>query len=245
MNPAKDLFHIYLLMGQSNMAGRGDLPVNPPAANPRIVMLTRDHQWSIAADPLHFDKPKAAVGPGLTYAKTLLDDVPNSRVRIGLVPCAFGGSKLERWHKGADLFANAVARARIAQEVGTLRAVLWHQGESDSITEPEATSYATRLAQMIHDFRDAVGVNDLPFIAGKLCSAIEDLPGYRFARVVNQAIEKLPRELPLCACVDSRGLGHKGDGIHFTTEAQIEFGKRYAAAMRSLQLRAAPPTNRG
>ena len=74
--------HLYLLVGQSNMAGRGTLDEESKKTDPRILMLTRELQWQPAADPLHFDKPIAGVGPGLAFAKTIAEKNNNGIVGI-------------------------------------------------------------------------------------------------------------------------------------------------------------------
>ena len=65
--------HLFLLAGQSNMAGRGEVEAQDRATHPRIWMLDRHGQWVPAADPLHFDKPVAGVGPGLAFARVLVE----------------------------------------------------------------------------------------------------------------------------------------------------------------------------
>lgn len=235
MIPTKENLHLYLLMGQSNMAGsQGGLPSKKPTPEPRILALNQSNEWAVATDPLHFDAPNRGAGPGMSFAKAMLLAEKDSAVVIGLIPCAEGGTKLELWEKSGRLFTNAVARARTAMEKGTLKGVLWHQGESDSDSETNAKTYGVRLGQMIREFRQALGVPDLPFVAGKLCEAFEQHGTYPHAKIVNQALDNLPKQVPQTACADSKGLGHRGDAIHFTTEAQVEFGKRYAGAMLKL-----------
>src|SRR6185295_13531420 len=63
--PMKDRFHVYVLTGQSNMAGRGKLPAQIPAPNPRILVLNKANEWAVAVDPLHSDKASAGVGLGI------------------------------------------------------------------------------------------------------------------------------------------------------------------------------------
>lgn len=87
--PAKDM-ELYLLIGQSNMAGRGKVDEESKQIHPRVFMLNKDGQWVPATDPLHFDKPSAGVGPGLAFGKALAEAAPE--VRIGLIPCAVGGT---------------------------------------------------------------------------------------------------------------------------------------------------------
>ncbi|MBI3941466.1 MAG: sialate O-acetylesterase, partial [Chloroflexi bacterium] len=91
-------FHLYLLIGQSNMAGRGALAAEDQQTHPRVFSLDKAGNWVPAADPIHFDKPGAAVGPGLTFGKTMAGLYPTAR--IGLIPCAVGGSHIMVWKEG-------------------------------------------------------------------------------------------------------------------------------------------------
>jgi len=66
--PTKENFHLFLLVGQSNMAGRGKVTPADKKAHPRVLMLNKAGQWVPAADPLHFDKPRmVGVGLGKTF----------------------------------------------------------------------------------------------------------------------------------------------------------------------------------
>ena len=71
---------LYLLIGQSNMAGRGALDTQSTIANKDIFMLDKSGNWVIAKDPLHFDKPSAGVGPGLSFAQTMLSENKNIQI---------------------------------------------------------------------------------------------------------------------------------------------------------------------
>src|SRR5688500_14580950 len=95
----KDKFHLYLLAGQSNMAGRGVVEEQDRTPHPRVYSLNEKEEWAPAAEPLHFDKPKiAGVGPGFAFAKAIAD--ANADVTIGLIPCAIGGTPLSSWQPG-------------------------------------------------------------------------------------------------------------------------------------------------
>jgi hypothetical protein len=118
---------------------------------------------------------------------------------------------------------------------GTLKGILWHQGEQDSILESDANSYHSRLVKMIADIRDDLAAPDLPFVVGQigefLYSRKQQTP---FAKTVNEALLKIPQDVPNTACVLSTGLGHTGDEVHFDTKSQRELGRRYATEMHKL-----------
>jgi hypothetical protein len=102
---SKKKFHLYLLAGQSNMAGRGAVETEDTTPHPRIWTLTKDNKWAKAVEPLHFDKPTVVgVGPGFAFAKAMA--AADTNVVIGLIPCAVGGSPISVWaateltHKG-------------------------------------------------------------------------------------------------------------------------------------------------
>jgi len=235
--PAKGNFHLYLLIGQSNMAGRGKLSAEQAVSNERVLKFTKANAWAPADEPLHFDKSIAGAGIGMSFARVMAD-AAGKDVTIGLIPCAVGGTPLSRWVQGGDLYKQALARAKAAMKDGTLKGVLWHQGESDSGSEQTARSYAERLAKMVSDLRADLGAGDVPFVAGKLGEFLKregrgGKPSYW--PVVNEQIDALPKTLAESAVADSAGLKDKGDKVHFDTPALREFGKRYAAAMRKLQ----------
>lgn len=235
--PTKENLHLYLLIGQSNMAGRGVLDTEKKISKQRILKLSPNNEWTHGVEPLHHDKP-AVVGAGLgmSFARAMADADPS--VTIGLIPCAVGGTPLERWEKGRDLYEQALTRARIAMKKGTLKGILWHQGEGDSGHEGKSQSYADRLTQMVSDLREDLGTGEVPFVAGKLGEFLpledkEKKPSYW--PLVNEKIATIPVRIPSSAVVESTGLQHKGDHVHFNTESLREFGRRYAVAMKLLQ----------
>lgn len=233
--PAKADLHLYLLMGQSNMAGRGVVEAQDKVAHPRVLKFSKDKQWLPATDPLHFDKSQVGVGLGKTFGEVMADADPTTTV--GLIPCAFGGTPIARWQKGADLYQNAVDRAKAAMKDGTLKGVLWHQGETDSGTEKIATKYGELLTQLVTDLRTELDAGDIPFVAGQLGEFLNrgkgDKPSYW--PVINSQLDALPIQLKNSAVASSKDLKHKGDSLHFDSPSFREFGKRYAAQMLKLQ----------
>ena len=233
--PSREKLHLYLMMGQSNMSGRGKVEIEDKTPHPRVLMFTTNEVWQSAVEPVTHDRPKLlGVGPGLAFGKALAEKYPDAT--IGLVPCSVGGTPLSRWQKGGDLYSNAVHRAQLAMKVGTLKGVIWHQGESDS-SPGKAETYGKRLDQMIRDLRADLGTPDLPFVAGQLGEFLLTRGSNNVAEVqlVNDTIAKLPSRVPHTGFVSSTGLNHKGDVLHFDAASQREMGRRYAKEMILLQ----------
>ncbi|MFN5653649.1 MAG: sialate O-acetylesterase, partial [Flavobacteriia bacterium] len=116
---------------------------------------------------------------------------------------------------------DALRRAAIATQSGTLRGILWHQGESDSTPEL-AEAYAGKLVDLVDRFRQALASPEVPFLVGQL-GQFADSPWTEQRRMVDAAHRALPGQIPRTAFVPSDGLGHKGDKVHFEAAALREF----------------------
>lgn len=226
-------FHLYLLIGQSNMAGRGVPDSLSAPDDPRILMLDSMNQWVVAKDPVHFDKPAmAGVGPGLAFAQEMLRGA-DKHIRIGLIPCAWGGSPIKVWEPGITYLGNhypydgAIERTKLAMQHGQLKGILWHQGESDN-DSVRAAIYPDKLLRFVLRLRDDLNNPRLPFIAGEL--------GYFLKKqFINPQLHiLLPIGIPYTRLVSAEGLTDKGDALHFNTESARQLGTRYALALKEL-----------
>ena len=246
---------LFLLCGQSNMAGRGR--IGSSTAPPLLDVLCfaqRQEEWREAMHPLHADKPeKAGVGPGLAFASSILNHAPElANGGIGLLPCAFGGSELARWEVGGDLFEETlrrVERCRKASGPVELAGLLWHQGENDCGDAASAATYAARLAPALDALRAALGDPSLPLVVGELSYDLDQsADDYLYASTINAAIVAAPDRMDACAVISAHGLGHNGDRLHFSAEAAEELGRRYATAwlsLASISRQGRPPLLRG
>jgi len=224
---------LYLLMGQSNMSGRGKVEAIDRRTHSRILMLDAQLRWQPASEPVHFDKPwKCGTGPAMAFARVMTEQDPEAT--IGLIPCAVGGSLLEKWQKGAELYETAIARAEVARRAGELVGILWHHGETDSIHEETARTYGARLYRMIGALRQDLGCPGLAVVVGGLGNFLADRIDRNWLHVVNAELEGLPTVIQGTAYVDASGLGPSEDGLHFSTQAAQELGRRFAEAMLSL-----------
>ncbi|CAI9786829.1 unnamed protein product [Fraxinus pennsylvanica] len=226
---------IFILAGQSNMAGRGGVVHGtwdgyvPPECRPepRILRLNPKLMWEEAHEPLHGDidtRKPCGVGPGMSFANEVLERDPCAGV-IGLVPCAIGNTSITEWKQGSYLYNQLLKRANAAlKDGGKIQAMLWYQGESDSVDEISARMYKMRLIQFFLDVRGDLAFPGLPIIQVALASVAGD-----YFEVVRKA--QLEIKLPNVVCVDAKGLEvRKNDTVHLTTSAQVQLGKMLANA---------------
>ena len=220
----------YLLIGQSNMAGRGDIGSVPPIQNKNCLML-RMGRWQKMSEPINPDraifegKPRSGISLGASFADELAKATGG---RIGLIPCADGGTKLSQWMPGEVLYDHAVMMAKLAQRTSRLSGILWHQGESDCLHEEQVRTYVDRFTEMITSMRRDLGVGDIPVVIGELSELID--PSYNrseFLGEMNRNFAEIARRIPNCGVVSSEGLVLKEDGLHFDAPSLRIFGKRY------------------
>jgi len=223
---APDDMQLFLLIGQSNMAGRGKVEAQDAATDAGIWMLDKEMNWVLAKDPIHFDKSVAGVGPGHQFARTLKAKEPAAN--IGLIPTAMGGSSLDQWKVGGKLYTNAVERAREAMKNGKLKGILWHQGESDSKPEKIA-SYPTRFSTMIAQLRKDLGAENVPVVIGELVYSREKSAEF------NKAVPTISAAVPNSGWVSAEGLTDRGDKLHFSSEGARTLGQRYAEKFLELE----------
>ena len=218
---------VYLLIGQSNMAGRGVLCASNRVDSTRVVKFDADGKWVAAEEPIHFDRSTAGAGLAASFARVLADSFSDRE--IGLVPCAVGGTSIARWQPGTDLYENAVDRCRRALESGgELKAILWHQGESDAKKPESVAAYADRLVRMVQSLRKDLNAGNVPFLVGELAGPKAGRrAGYDWDGI-SAATHAAVARLPESAVVSSEGLTLRSDGLHFDTASLRALGERYA-----------------
>lgn len=240
---------IYLLLGQSNMKGRGALPTEQSTDPGIIYMNMGNDQWYVARHPLHKagvpdlidGSDNAGVGPGLAFAQAMLAE--DSTTRIALVPGAHGGSWIQLWAKNGRFYTPALRRAKQAlsdfpEGKARIAGVLWLQGESDSLENRYAV-YAAKLQDLVQRLRADLNEPELPFVACTIGTFIKPKGKYLYVEQINADLLALPGKLPFTACVDARDLkdGHIGDYMHYNTAAQDVIGARFARKFQTFTSR--------
>lgn len=230
------MIHSFLLIGQSNMAGRGFAEDAPEFQSTDIKVL-RNGRWFNAYRPINPDRRTSGVCLAESFARDYAD--AHKGVTVGLIPCADGGTKLRQWAPGGLLYDHAVMTARLAARTSNIAGVLWHQGESDC-TEGACRKYRERLRILFESLRKDLDIADIPFIVGGLGDFLAEyeadgLHPFRNYRIVNEQLKIFAEETPLCGFADAQGLTSNPDLMHFNSRSLYEFGHRYYNVFETLE----------
>lgn len=229
--PPPDL-DIYLLIGQSNMAGRAPVDAEDEGVVPRAFLFNEEGTWEPLRNPLNrYSTVRKTLSMqrlslGYTFAQAMTEATANRTV--GIVMNARGGTRIEEWAPGEELYQEAVLRAKAASEDGVLRGVLWHQGEGNS-KDPD---YLKKFSALVAALRADLDAPELPVVVGQV----------EGDRPVNALLAQVPTAVPHAAMASSAELTTY-DGTHFDAASTREFGRRYAKAMKQLLVKRSKPGN--
>ncbi len=235
----QDSISIYLCIGQSNMAGRAEIPENLSESPIDGVLLLNDKDaFEPAQNPLNRystirkDISMQRLSIAWSFARKMSESTDGT---IGLVCNARGETSVHHWQKGADrgYYEEAVRRTKEAMKHGELKGIIWHQGEYDCTSDLE--EYRTLLSKLICDLRNEFGIPGLPVVVGQI-SQWNWTDSETGTAPFNNMIVNVENFIPNSACALSEGLSPE-IGVHdphFSAEGQITFGERYAECMIKL-----------
>ena len=246
-------FYIFLAFGQSNMEGTGPIEAEDIANIPdRYKMMPAVDQpskgrakqnWYTAFPPLC--REMNGLGVIDYFGRELVSNLPE-HISVGVIDVAIGGCSIDLfnediaqnyianspdWLKNiAESYGNhpynvLVETARKAQESGIIKGILLHQGESNTGDQNWPNNVKLIYDRLINDL--ALDPNNVPLLVGEVVNA--DQGGSCAAH--NAIIANVPNVIPNSYVISSSGLPQRGDGLHFTSPAYREFGKRYGAKM--------------
>lgn len=234
----QEAFYLFLLMGQSNMAGYGELLPEDDKDIEGTYMLREGvtrmgkYGWVPAKQPIHnrLDSDRFCLaGP---FAKAHRELYP--RIAVGLIPMAWGGAAITDINKSTLLYQEMIDKALWAKRQGKLKALLWHQGESDTVSEEAADQYEIRLIQLIEDIRADLNEPDLKVIVGNLAefygTGVDHSAPQRVKQInkVKDSLRIVSEKLSHVGFVESKGLRSiDHHQVHLDRESYIIFGNRY------------------
>lgn len=227
------MIHSFLMVGQSNMAGRGYFNEVEPIDNTNLLVL-RNGRWQKLFTPVNPDRRFSGISLAesfaLEYSKT------HGNVQVGLIPCADGGTDIDDWCEGGVLFDNAIYQTRLADRTSNIAGVLWHQGESDA-KEGRVEFYEEKLRKVISAFRKEKALKDIPFIMGELGKWDRTNTPWdgKLYDKINDIIVKVATSTPNANIVSSTGLTPNEDFLHLNAKSLREFGVRYFNAFSLIE----------
>ena len=245
---------LWVLAGQSNMEGVGDLS-EVETSHPLVHSFQSRESWAPAEEPLHWlgESPRPVhhvlwgqpvptevplrdparakgAGLGLSFAKARVEQ---RGVPVGLVPAAHGGTSMQQWDPaskgqgGHSLYGATLERVKAVG--GKVAGILWYQGESDA-NPTDAALYESRMTTLVQSFRADLGQPDLPFYYVQLGGFVTDpdpglVSGWNSVRESQRTWQSSLSNVGMVSAIDC-GLD---DGIHIDTAGLKTLGKRLAA----------------
>ncbi len=251
---------VFILVGQSNMTG-ADSAVSPTipgskAGDASVLFWNRSayqgNEWEndFAFHPLRVQNSSPyggdIIGPEFGFARQM--QATAGMKRMAIVKVSFPSTSLAgEWKKApaASGFAYAALQEEMAQAMKALRdagqtprvmAILVHQGISDALhDEAMAMAYGDNLRVFINNVRSEFAERETPVVLAR--ENMSPLPKPEQMQTIRQSTVRVAESTPKMAWIDVDGL-ERVKGHHFTAAAQMEIGRRYAAACIALLAKA-------
>ena len=255
----KTVANVFILAGQSNMAG-ADSEVDEP---PGFQQTTADRATQFAMAPLpagepsnqyvawgvirgHQAKGKLVHGPEVGLARSLhaagWRDVAIIKVHANFGrdvqswPWSEGGTLFNSWTKFVDArLAELTVQGHSARVCG----FLWHQGIDDAIHGKFASQYERNLTDLIGVLRKRYATEETPFVLARsvnsrIAQPAPDPEKISPMAVVRRAQMKVGKSVSWAAWIDVDDLTNVNTH-HFSADSQIVIGRRFGEAFLALQ----------
>ncbi|MBJ2175907.1 alpha/beta hydrolase fold domain-containing protein [Aureibaculum sp. A20] len=228
-SPKKENVWVFLMAGQSNMAGRAFVEPSDTISSPRILTINKNKEIIQAKEPLNIYEPNMeGLDCGMSFARNLLKNAPEN-TSILLIPTAVGGSSISQWigdsiHRNVKLLSNFKEKVTLAKKYGIVKGILWHQGESDA-NKNGILNYDKNLKILFKKFRRSTGNRKLPILVGELGGYRKNSDSWKS---INQIINNHAKKDKFLYVISTSDFNHKGDNLHFDSQSQRLFGKRLA-----------------
>jgi hypothetical protein len=228
--PDKQNVWVFILAGQSNMAGRGKVEPFDTIPDSRIFTINKERELILAKEPLHFYEPSmTGLDCGLSFGKELLKHIPDS-ISVLIIPTAVGGSSISQWindstFRNVTLLTNFKEKIEIGKKYGTIKGILWHQGVNDATKKETIKIYDKQLENLFILFRNKIGIKNLPIFIGELGSYSQTEEDWK---AINEKIRIYINTDSNAYLIKTVDLLDKGDKVHFNSSGQRILGQRFA-----------------
>ena len=228
---------IFVTAGQSNAACYGN-PLQVPnddrvSAFSFTLFATN---WQFAKDPQpNISGGMATSGSPWPILGSLL--VASNQVPVGFVGLAYGGTSISQWLPGTSLYRN-ISNTLVMFGSNGVRAVLWHQGESDTqgSTPTSAAIYAQRLSNIVAQSRVDAGWSVPWGIAEVGYYSVGSLAGQESVAAGHRlGIYTTPNCFRGARTDDFKQEGKLSDGIHFNAAGLADHAQQWADVCQGVE----------
>lgn len=247
---ASSITRVFVLAGQSNMAGGGamaSLPTSPfdytqpqpdvsydywnNVSTSTTTRIYESADWELLR-PLYPGFPGTTYGPELAFGRTLADRISGDSIAI--IKVAKSGTDLMyNWDPSGPLYQNmidqvaeAVGRLEVSGANPVMSGFVWVQGEGDAQVEAKSWYYRQNLEELFSSVRQAWNAPDLPMLYNQLhvdCNR-------SYVDLLRESQEIVDQGDPNAHMINIDDLALNSDSVHFTGQTHLEVGRRFADA---------------
>jgi sialate O-acetylesterase len=247
---------LWVLAGQSNMEGVGDL-VNTPLPSEMVHNFDMSDHWMIAEDPLHnipgaLDRVhwrkrtpqseperlqgedlrkfiagrKKGAGLGVPFA---IEMVKRTGVPVGLLSCAHGGTSMAQWDPALkDKGGDSLygSMMRRVRAAGGKVTGVLWYQGESDANAKAAPIFQQKFEQLVKSIRDDLGSPGLPFYYVQIGRHVSAAPFVEW-NMVQEMQREAEKTIPRSGMVAAIDMS-LDDGIHVSTPDQARLGRRLA-----------------
>lgn len=212
---------IFILAGQSNMEGEGEVrDYKPIDTHGKVYVFNDNYKWIIGKEPV-----RKKIGPSISFAAEIIKKFPDEN--IGIVNVARGGTNINQWSKSYldnSLYQIMIKRALAASSQGQIKGLLFYQGENDA--EGKDTDHYNdwdiQFENFVKNVRNDLHNDSLPVVFAEISKG-----NSIYWKKVKECQERV--HLNLVSMIKTDDITHQNkSSVHFTTNGYIEIGKRFA-----------------
>ncbi len=227
--PEKENLWVFMMAGQSNMAGGGIVESQDTLASNRVLTISKKGRLILAKEPIDlYNKGRSGLSCGVSFGKNLVKEIPNN-ISILIIPTAIGATSIEEWladekRLNVNLLSNFREKLELGEKYGIVKGILWHQGESDAVPD-KIPSYEKNLKKLFSQFRSYAKNLKLPILTAELGSFSTQPDQWE---AINKVIRTNALNDPYTTCFSTSDLKDRGDKVHFNSASQRTLGIRFA-----------------
>ncbi len=218
---------VFIMAGQSNSANYGNPVQNP--VDDRVCSYSAGTGWVNANDP-QSGAGGTGGSPWPAFGDAIIDKF---NVPVGILSRGIGSTQVSQWLPGG--YYSLIKDALTFTGTNGVRAILWHQGESDSLAGTSPSNYASMLESIIDQSRVDAGY-DVPWGVA--------LASYHpSATASNEVLVIAGQWLVITGGLNKVFLGaqtdffhltnYLADSVHFNTAGLTDHGRQWAECVRS------------